>query len=297
MLEYVIPAGLMAVGLIAALTVFSSDIVPRMVMGPLKGTLDGGKLTVKPLGQFSATKRSSGAATKTPGTQMTVKLDNRPDIQLNVPYSVATMAEIIETNGVNGATIMLADEFTRVIQELEAMGELDNDLMNELLALSKKGYELAAIESVMEEALAQSGGDPDKYMNTKVSYLGKEYVMSDFMATYQVGYHADHSEVQGNPFDSRLRPKGATAEFLDMYYDLEASGQLKNPNVERVVQGLSGEILYLSDVPETSNWLMNNGKPDKAVTLNDRIDVSGMTQENADNICTLGVSDPGANCP
>lgn len=214
--------------------------------------------------QFKQSMTTQVAATQTQLQQQQVqKAGFRPSASPSMsshmpslPHTVGLRAvgETIQTVGVNGGTEMLASSLYSYIQQLVASGDLSPDQADILSRLANAGHHLAEAEKAL--ANAQKSGQ------SSVTYGGKTYAVSDF--AQQFGFNNTVGIDAAKSMDSS-QAMAQLAPFMQLYEQAQASGSLKDPNINAQVTYLSQQIAALSDLAKwnpastTSNQNLNAG--------------------------------------
>ena len=221
---------------------------------------------------------STPAATTASGT--TIKLADGTIIQLsNYPPDVA---KTVQTAGVNGATNILADNITKIAQQLAQSGEITPVQESQLISLSNQAHTMADIEKMVENTLKKN---PDKttLMTTPVTFNNKTYKhIGDLVNEIAI---LDASGGTGSQLGA----------FNTLLSQINNSGALADPTLKQLINGLSSNIQTLADQTENTFWdVTNNGLPANQFVSTI---ASQTTTTDAANICTSGNgTDSGVSC-
>ena len=146
--EYGVVLALVAVSLVVVLTIFGDSIaqgVETMVAGMNKPA--PGKFTGVDSGNLNFD-----------ATQSAVSMISSVSSNGAPLYYTDSLAKSIETSGANGTTTEILTMLDQYIEQSEASGKLTSEQANHLKALSKKGYDLANIEAVIEDMALNNPG-------------------------------------------------------------------------------------------------------------------------------------------
>jgi hypothetical protein len=294
--EYGLIAVLVSVVSISALVTLGKNLsqaAQDMLSTPQKTSIASSTASGAPSGQTPVTTPASPsapagsskpAAPSTPAANTfngtTIKLADGTIIQLsNYPPDVANT---VQTAGVNGATNVLADNITKIAQQLAQSGEITPAQESQLISLSNQAHTMADIEKMVESALKKN---PDKttLMTTPVTFNNKTYK------------HIGDLVNEIGVLDGAGGTGGQLGAFNTLLSQIEKSGALADPTLKQLINGLSSNIQTLADQTENTFWdVTNNGLPANQFVSTI---ASQTTTTDAANICTSGNgTDSGVSC-
>lgn len=175
------------------------------------------------------------------------------------------LAKLVQTTGVNGSTMGLSSQLSAVAQTLLESGTVSTDEANQLTALANQGMRMALLEAQLEEA-SQKSTSNEAFLNSPINFNGQTYLVKD--AGNLIGFSSPNSPdadmlTNGNYMMSTSSAQPETLAFLNLYNQVAAIPELQNTETLAIVQKLSAQVSYLSDV--ASNQV--NGAYNSSVSL------------------------------
>jgi hypothetical protein len=199
-----------------------------------------------------------------------------PSASSNLPavLNAATITQMVQTAGVNGATDELANSLVNQAEKLLAEGQIDEAAYNNIIALANQGHRLADIESaIMSAAKAAGNGGGSGYDRSSAQFDGKTY---------------------SGPQLSALIGTSSTdvKSFQQLLNSVLATNTLDAATRESITQ-LSASILTIANASATSSeWMdMDGGGINVYDSFVDDLpslikDYSGQTNQNSNDICS-----------
>lgn len=175
-------------------------------------------------------------------------------VQGNVSLSLqdypTELTSSVQTAGVNGTTMQLSSQLKSIAQTLLASGQIPEEDANRLTALANQGLRMAALESQIEAA-SQKAGSNEAFLNTPIMFEGQAFLVKD--AGNLIGFSTTGNPATDLTADAHYMLSTHTAQpetlaFLNLYNDAAAIPGLQNTETMAIVQKLSAEVSYLSDV-------------------------------------------------
>lgn len=169
------------------------------------------------------------------------------------------LAQSVETVGVDGTSKLLAATLKSLAKQLRDSGKISDIEFDQLASLSNKGYQLAEIEGMIEDA-ARGAKDRNTFIQSSFG-VGDTHYGSLAELARSIGWQGadDQSDSLIDFLDSRsLYKKGGMlmpGEFLYSFYDsfraVDEGGKITDPVVSALVLKLTEQIASLSDSLET----------------------------------------------
>ncbi|MBX2860985.1 MAG: hypothetical protein KTR14_07110 [Vampirovibrio sp.] len=214
----------------------------------------------------------------------------------NYPVDIASL---VESSGANGATEVLLANLESLSQQLQDAGEIDAFEANLLAKLANQGHEIANIQSFMEDALISCNGNK-KQMKQKTMMINGELVNAGQLnkLTNLIGYEEDWVGGNVSPFDNKVLSGTEIQKFASIYDEAITSGAMNNPAVHQIVTELTGQIMNLSGVGETTYYNYMGGKVNyNKMTKFQEKEFSKYSHNFSSGICvTGGASSTGISC-
>lgn len=161
----------------------------------------------------------------------------------------------ITTLGANGTTDLLASIIEKLAKDLLDAGEITKTQANLLYALANKIHEMAAMERIAEQAIAQNPDDFSPLTGKPITYNGKQFEdLGDMVAEFGLSpYNTIKYGLPPVPGDGWTSSNGhVLQEVLDLYNAAKASGALADSLVEKLVGSTVSEVYWTADALESS---------------------------------------------
>lgn len=292
--EYSLIAVLILVVSIPAISLFGGDF-----MGLLQGIFSGMDKSVTaeatPLSQAALTQSGDQVASSsfTGAETADVKVTLKDGTVITLNKYPQDLKKYVEATGSNGATTELLGQLDSLITQLGKSKNVTASQINGLKALSNQGHRLASIEGALENAYRTAGSIND-LNNMLLTLEGKKYSVTQL--AYSIGWQGGNGSRQSTPddiantlSDSYAAPE--LSEFINRYFEAEASGALNDPAVRDIVSDLSGQIAYLTEVMEHSTWQASEVALDPQTI--DQYQVANLVNDKSSQICKLGNNGKG----
>lgn len=281
MSEYAVLAGVMVVGSIGVLLLFSGDL--RAEIDKVKGDASNHAQTASNVSltiQSRAWYGKLGLLTEEDAKLLQTDLETR-----------------LQTIGANGTTLMLAQQIATVAQRLKDEGKISETQYAELMALANQGHKMAAIQEKLAVAVDMAGGDFQKFSEVKFMVDGKEYTAPDLYNLIGFMGPTPQSAELKDPLLNGDTGEPDSNQLLTLYKAALASGALNDPEAKSTVDSAATQILQIGEGVENrlsefyhGNSLQNNDDLNLAASR------SATDMESA-KICKAGdYVDDGVTC-
>jgi hypothetical protein len=214
---------------------------------------------------------------------------------ISLPNYPAQISKNVATTGANGTTALLANQLESIGQQLLASGELTQDQYNALVALANQGHYIGQMERTLEQIAANST-DAAAFKATLMQYPELAGIASgDYYLVFGYGTGSSDPTLVTDPLGSVDIAHGATKDFLLLYQEVLNSGALNDPAVKQLVDTLTADIGYLSEVALDSAIDITYGAIPPS-QMQEQM-VSDTTHLDSQQICTTGSgTDTGTQC-
>lgn len=225
-------------------------------------------LTTRNQPSVSAAKLQAGKPSPA-ASQTTSILQGVPAV-----LSTSDLTRTVQTVGVNGTTVLLADSLTTLSNQLLQAGSIDETTYNAIVALANQGHTLAKIEASVESAAKAAGsGGGSAFYSTSVALNGKQYSGPELVSML-----------------NRTSPD--IKAFQELQSTVLNSTSITDPALKSVLTQLSNNILNLADASaESGDWIGGDGDGiDSYESFIDDIpdmlaDYASKTTVNSNEIC------------
>ncbi len=288
--EYILAACLVAFVAIGALGMLSDSL--RSSLPDLLDRIFGDGPTAGPTGGGggsggSASPLNPVTGTLNPPTQIVLNDGTILDLSVN-PSQLPTL---VETNGANGTTRILASKLEELAKKLKESGELGETQINHLINLANQAHRMAKIEGLVEAAAQDPNFD---FMNDRITFEGES--LNPYYWAERVGTNPDvdvfnHEHHWGSNSNKAVE----LHDLMEQYKMAKGSGALNNPEVEALVTDLVGQIGDTAKAFHEASLTMHLGLEGDQ-TLTD-MTASTLTHGHGSTICwTGGGSGSGTRC-
>jgi len=238
------------------------------------------------------------------GSPMSIRLADGTMVDIgNYPTS---LTKAIETSGINGTTEQLLASLEAMAESLAAQGKLTPEQSSAYSRLANLGHEIANVEQVVEETMAQCNSSLSCLQNTQIIYKGQAYPnIYDFQLNklgYDEGYATNCSSsptgcvgretpsthlLQQNGI-STIGWVGSSQDFASEYVAIQSNGMLSSsPELNTIVTSLASQVLLMSDALETSTNMLRYASGTTYNTVPNLI-AAQMTDIDSAGICLAG---------
>jgi polyhydroxyalkanoate synthesis regulator phasin len=203
----------------------------------------------------------------------------------------------VQTLGANGATELLSNQLDTLAVQLVKQGQMTPAQITLLSDLANQGHRLAHIQSLVENAVQETGGDPQKMRQLSLDVNGVKKSAAEWTAEigFNTGIESAELLVQGK----KSRPDPEMITFLNAYRDVRKDATLfQNPAVRSTVENAVLQIASISESFEDTvqNLLFQNLRVRDKETLNRQV-ASNASHMNSAKICLAGdFVDAGITC-
>ncbi len=297
LIEYVLPLVILSGVFIAVVQILPDRFITYM-QDTMKGDRSGDRIKVQAYGKVPDSILDKYRFPATTTVQMT--LSNGEVITLdNFPVN---LSELVETNGGNGTTTLLASQLQTLAQQLMDEGVIDRRQAGFLLDLANQGHRFAAMERAIEDAANTPGFD---WYEDKIIFEGQEYYSTGLayqltFSSYSTSYITDpgmldsmRRTIESAEPDSDYPPPVELYRLAEKYHQAKDSGAMKEPVVEQVITRLVDQIARLGHASNEARHLFVTGE----VSDIQEGWYSAVSDNNSVDICASGGGqDSGIQC-
>lgn len=275
------------------------------------GTQDSGKVKqLAGLLEKPALQVTGGKELNLPGrAPVTIPLKNGGILQINnVPTN---LSEAVNTTSVDGVARQLADTLKATATALEQSKEVTPEQANFLRNLANQGHYMAALQQSVVSAAESAQGNRDTFIHSITTVNGNSIPTET--AIVELGYYngydgalgTTHVNVNSDPSIQKyldiFKAQGVIKtqeaaigmelyKTIKAYQQAEDSGALSNPAVKQLVQGMTQNIVTLSDVVQDAYANRPLGEIQGSIH-------ASLTHASSGGICTAGQrQDSGIQC-
>jgi len=285
-LEYILPAILITLGCISALSVLGVEICDQLNL--LKSNMASMSSQAKQQEEFHQQIKMAFQAS-TMASRNAIGLQSGNTSAIDLPGLSTGMAARVQTLGANGTTSLLAVQLQALAEKLLKDETITQDSANKILALANQGFRLAALERSIEDA-SQKANSNQEFMNTSILFDGKNITMAD--AANLIGFTTPtdcNQDIATNPA-YMLNPANASPEtlsFINLYQAALSDPSITNSaEAQGLISQLSSQISYLSD--DVGNIIWSAQLTSQSLTTIHNNVISYASTYDSTAICYMG---------
>jgi Flp pilus assembly pilin Flp len=222
--------------------------------------------------------------------------DLSPEARAALGESLSTK---LQTLGANGTTKLLSQQLAELARQLLADNKISQSQSNILMQMANQGFQIAQVESMVEDATQQAGGDIEKLKSMRYSYNGESDTAYDLAAKVGFNNHSPTDYANLNILTDTSNAQYEMAGFLNFYNQAQAAGLMDIPEVKASIDSAATQIASTGETVETllyTTTIRNEGAIPSYDDFKSKL-ASSATQMNSASICTTGnFSTDGVSC-